>query len=169
MCVCVLLLVAQLWLFVTPWMGTHQALLSMGVFRQEYWSGLPFWTWLLGKCAGLSRIKTGSDMFIFAFCKHHWDNIKETKWKSYIGKLFPSLTVLKSIPDSILWLALITSLIKGWLVITSHHILSSWTTILFKSAHGPGQSSQIKETVFWPFIYLVCMCLFLTGVYCRSI
>ena len=29
-------------LFVTPWTAAHQALLSMGFSRQEYWSGLPF-------------------------------------------------------------------------------------------------------------------------------
>ena len=28
-------------LFVTPWTVAHQALLSMGFSRQEYWSGLP--------------------------------------------------------------------------------------------------------------------------------
>ena len=28
-------------LFVTPWTIAHQASLSMGVPRQEYWSGLP--------------------------------------------------------------------------------------------------------------------------------
>ena len=26
----------------TPWTVAHQALLSMGLSRQEYWSGLPF-------------------------------------------------------------------------------------------------------------------------------
>ena len=26
----------------TPWMAAHQALLSLGFSRQEYWSGLPF-------------------------------------------------------------------------------------------------------------------------------
>ena len=26
----------------TPWTVAHQAALSMGFFRQEYWSGLPF-------------------------------------------------------------------------------------------------------------------------------
>ena len=35
-------LVTQLCLFVTPWTVAHQALLSMGFSRQEYWSGLPF-------------------------------------------------------------------------------------------------------------------------------
>ena len=29
-------------LFLTPWTVTHQALLSMGFSRQEYWGGLPF-------------------------------------------------------------------------------------------------------------------------------
>ena len=28
--------------FLTPWTVAHQAPLSMGFFRQEYWSGLPF-------------------------------------------------------------------------------------------------------------------------------
>ena len=29
-------------LFATLWTVTHQVSLSMGFFRQEYWSGLPF-------------------------------------------------------------------------------------------------------------------------------
>ena len=29
-------------LFATPWTVAHQVPLSMGFFRQEYWSGLPF-------------------------------------------------------------------------------------------------------------------------------
>ena len=29
-------------LFATSWAVVHKALLSMGFFRQEYWSGLPF-------------------------------------------------------------------------------------------------------------------------------
>ena len=33
---------SPVWLFVTPWTVACQAPLSMGVFRQEYWSGLPF-------------------------------------------------------------------------------------------------------------------------------
>ena len=31
-----------IWLFATPWTVAHQAPLSMGFSRQEYWSGLPF-------------------------------------------------------------------------------------------------------------------------------
>ena len=33
---------SHFWLFVTPWRVAHQAPLSMGFSRQEYWSGSPF-------------------------------------------------------------------------------------------------------------------------------
>ena len=33
---------SRVWLFVTLWTVAHQALLSMGFSRQEYWSGLSF-------------------------------------------------------------------------------------------------------------------------------
>ena len=32
---------SPVWLFATPWGVVHQAALSMGFSRQEYWSGLP--------------------------------------------------------------------------------------------------------------------------------
>ena len=38
-CVCMLSCVQ---LFATPWTAEHQAPLSMGCSRQEYWNGLPF-------------------------------------------------------------------------------------------------------------------------------
>ena len=34
--------VRQVWLFATPWTAAHQAPVSVGFPRQEYWSGLPF-------------------------------------------------------------------------------------------------------------------------------
>ena len=40
-CVCVLSPVGHVWLFETLWTVAHQAPLSMGFSRQEYWSGLP--------------------------------------------------------------------------------------------------------------------------------
>ena len=40
-CVCAQWL-NHVWLFATPWTLVHQAPLSMGFSRQEYWSGLPF-------------------------------------------------------------------------------------------------------------------------------
>ena len=39
---CVLSHFSPVWLFVTPWTVAHQAPLSMGFSRQEYWSGLQF-------------------------------------------------------------------------------------------------------------------------------
>ena len=33
---------SRIWLFATPWLVAHQASLSMGLSRQEYWSQLPF-------------------------------------------------------------------------------------------------------------------------------
>ena len=35
-------LLSHVQLFMTPWTVAHQAPLSMGFSRQEYWSGLPF-------------------------------------------------------------------------------------------------------------------------------
>ena len=32
---------SRVWLFATPWTAPHQAPLSMGFSRQEYWSGVP--------------------------------------------------------------------------------------------------------------------------------
>ena len=32
---------SHIWFFLTPWTITHQAPLSLGFSRQEYWSGLP--------------------------------------------------------------------------------------------------------------------------------
>ena len=32
---------SRVWLFMTPWTAAHQAPPSMGVSRQEYWSGVP--------------------------------------------------------------------------------------------------------------------------------
>ena len=34
-------MLSLVWLFATPWTRAHQAPLSMGFSRQEYWSGLP--------------------------------------------------------------------------------------------------------------------------------
>ena len=39
---CMLSYFSHIQLFVTPWIVAHQAPLSMGLSRQEYWSRLPF-------------------------------------------------------------------------------------------------------------------------------
>ena len=38
---CMLSCFSRVWLFATPWTTAHQAPLSLGFSRQEYWSGLP--------------------------------------------------------------------------------------------------------------------------------
>ena len=40
-CVCMPRYFSRVWFFVTPWTVAPQAPLSMGFFRQEYWSELP--------------------------------------------------------------------------------------------------------------------------------
>ena len=41
-CACVLTCFSRVQLFATPWTVVHQAPLSMGFSKQEYWSRLPF-------------------------------------------------------------------------------------------------------------------------------
>ena len=41
-CKCDVKSLSRVRLFATPWTVTHQAPLSMGFSRQEYWTGLPF-------------------------------------------------------------------------------------------------------------------------------
>ena len=38
---CMLIHFSRVWFSATPWTVAHQTPLSMGFFRQEYWSGLP--------------------------------------------------------------------------------------------------------------------------------
>ena len=39
---CLVTKLSHVWFFVTPWTVTHQAYLSVGLSRQESWTGLPF-------------------------------------------------------------------------------------------------------------------------------
>ena len=41
-CVCALDCFSHVWLLATPWTIAHQAPLSIGFSRKEYWSGLPY-------------------------------------------------------------------------------------------------------------------------------
>ena len=42
LCMCVLSRFSHVRLFATLWTIAHEAVLSMGFFKQEYWSGVPF-------------------------------------------------------------------------------------------------------------------------------
>ena len=41
-CILYVCMLSHVQLFATPWTVAHQALLSMGFSREEYWCGLPF-------------------------------------------------------------------------------------------------------------------------------
>ena len=55
-------MLGHIWLFVTPWTVAHQAPLSMGFSRQEYWSGLSF--------PSLGRLPNPRDPHLL--CLLHW-------------------------------------------------------------------------------------------------
>ena len=66
----------------TPWTGACQALLSMGIPRQEYWSGLPF----------SSRAKLLCNLIKFSFCTGGFHCLTVQPFilgqKKKVGKLF---------------------------------------------------------------------------------
>ena len=85
-------------LFATPWTVAYQAPLSMGFFRQEYWSGLPFpspadqpphaKSWLIGKDSDAGRDwgqeekgMTEDEMAGW----HHWPDGCEFEWTPGVG------------------------------------------------------------------------------------
>ena len=75
----------RLLLFVTPWTIAHQAPLSMGFSRQEYWSGLPF---LLQSSQPWDRTHVSCDSCIGRQILYHWatreDWRKRNSCKSYL-------------------------------------------------------------------------------------
>ena len=74
---------SHIWLFMTPWTVAHQAPLSMGFSRQEYWSGVPLPSlitlymiqqkrhWCIEQSFGLCGRGTG------------WDDLGEWHWNIY--------------------------------------------------------------------------------------
>ena len=60
-------------LFATPWTITHQAPLSMKIFRQEYWSGFPFLSPLINITDGNIAFQTilKSSLAASYKVKHH--------------------------------------------------------------------------------------------------
>ena len=59
----------RVWLFATPWSAAHQALLSLGFPRQEYWSGFPFpspirrYTLLICSMTGTKKVKSSRILY----------------------------------------------------------------------------------------------------------
>ena len=88
-CMCVESL-SNVWLFETSWTVTHQASLSMGFPRQEYWSGVPFPT--LGDLSEIEPKSLASPALAGRFFapvppgEPHWLN-KYTKLLPHLGLL----------------------------------------------------------------------------------
>ena len=64
-------------LFVTPWTAAHQALLSMGFSRQQYWSGVP---------SPSPKDKMGGTKVVYEQTwKYEWQYTYSLKKSLYIG------------------------------------------------------------------------------------
>ena len=60
---------SHVWLFATPWTAAYQAPPSMGVSRQEYWSGVP-----LARCQQL-KDKLNRNIYLFTLSTKQFGNI----------------------------------------------------------------------------------------------
>ena len=61
----VVVLVSCAPLFATPWTVAHEAPLSMGFSRQEYWSGLPFPSQITSQSGDRIQVSCIADRFFF--------------------------------------------------------------------------------------------------------
>ena len=66
---------SRVWLFVTPWAVAYQVPLSMGLSRQEYWSGLPLLSPTFPEFSENNNFTTWKN---FKSCHHH-------KWNIFIS------------------------------------------------------------------------------------
>ena len=94
-------------LFATPWTVAHQAPLSMGFSRQEYWSGLPF--------------PTPGDLLILGSNLHllHWQvdslllhHLGSSKY-SWNGSIIVTIILIRSSSNTIIILWMLTESCKA--------------------------------------------------------
>ena len=77
-CYLTVYVLSPLWLFATPWTVAHQAPLSMGFCRQEYWSGLPFPS--PGDLPNWGIEPTSPDIsYVGRQILHHWATTEDCK------------------------------------------------------------------------------------------
>ena len=86
---------SRVWLFKTPWTAAHQAPLSMGFSRQEYWSGVP----------------VPSPVYLLAIAYSSKCVLKACVYTNNTFKRRP----LSSMPASCLWCLLWADRIDTWL------------------------------------------------------
>ena len=93
-CVCSAQLLSHAQLFVTPWTVARQAPLSMGVFRQTYWNGMPF-----PPPRNLPNPESNLRLLQFLHCRqilYHW-----ATWKDlirYIHSTDTTVCIINLIP-----------------------------------------------------------------------
>ena len=68
---------SHVWLLATPWTATYQAPLSLGFYRQEYWSRVPLPSPHDG--ISLSLFVLLFYLFLLPFNEHMWEDSKKRK------------------------------------------------------------------------------------------
>ena len=94
-------------LFVTPWTAAHQAPLSMGFSRQEYWSGVPLPSprWQLYKCINIVDINwvvnssAGKIQMDFFYSGSRHVNLEVSAITKYMSILWSSNFTPSCIPE----------------------------------------------------------------------
>ena len=91
-------LLSRVWLFATPWTAAHQAPLSMGFSRQEYWSGVPLpspaicnYTGVKCLVAAVQRLGGGTEVYC---CKIV---LSYRKWQTYFMVDFKRFSSVQSL------------------------------------------------------------------------
>ena len=104
---------SRVWHFVTPWTVAHQAPLSMGFSRQEYWSGLPFLS--LGDLPD-PGIKPGSPALqadpvsIGLTCPQSW--LRGSSSTS--GRSYTDTYLMGNLPESTTWASPVVQWLRLW-------------------------------------------------------
>ena len=102
-------------LLVTPWTAAHQALPSMGFFRQEYWSGVPSPS-PLGRGWAIPNLSLSSWGWDFCFFTQKILGFSK-KWSPLFWMKHFSVTNVFRVTDSRILVFSFSSQDDGWLLI----------------------------------------------------
>ena len=90
----VLIHFSHVWLFAIAWTVAHQVPLSMGFFKQEYWSGLPFSSPGDLPNPGIETASLMSSAFAGKFFT------TSITWETQVAKFLPLLKILINVSSS---------------------------------------------------------------------
>ena len=114
---CVLSL-SRVWLFVTPWPIACQTSLSMGFFRKEYWSGMPFpspgdlskprdWTCVSCTASGCFTMEPPGkplDFIILVYLISHYENTDFQSHQYNHSLAVPTmLVIINMLTEKFIW------------------------------------------------------------------